>query len=84
MENKYIYEKIDKVLQVQDKVNYEELLELFNMLKLNIQTTQTNINNNKIDENSFYNYIQPSYYVQKLETIYSSFAIAPSRNEDER
>lgn len=83
MENKYIYEKIDKVLQNQDKVDYEELLELFKMLELNMQTSKTNINN-KLDENSFYTYIKSSYYVKKLETIYSSFVVTTSRNEDER
>lgn len=83
MENKYIYEKIDKVLQNQDKVDYEELLELFTMLELNMQTSKTNINN-KLDENSFYTYIKSSYYVKKLETIYSSFVVTTSRNEDER
>jgi hypothetical protein len=83
LENKYIYEKIDRVLQNQDKVDYEELLELFKMLELNMETSKTNINN-KLDENSFYTYIKSSYYVKKLETIYSSFVVTTAKNEDER
>ena len=84
MENNDIYKKIDKFLQNKNDVNYEELLDLFKILKLNIQLSNSNMNNKNLDENIFYNYIQPSYYVEKLETIYSSFIIAPSRNEDER
>jgi hypothetical protein len=83
LENKDIYQEIDKILQDKDNINYEELLKLFKNLELNIQNNKTNMNNNKLSENKFYNYIKPSYYVNKLETIYSGFIVTP-RNGDER
>lgn len=83
MENKDIYIKIDKILQDKDNINYEELLKFFKALELNIQTNKTGMSNNKPSENKYFNYIQPSYYVKKLETIYSGFIVTP-RNGDER
>ena len=78
MENTSIYQKIDTILQNKEEMNLEELLSLFKILKSDLYYFET-----KADENNFYNYIDPEYYVKKLETLYSGFIISQIKRDGE-
>lgn len=84
MENKELYTKIDLLLKNEDTIDLKSLLECFKDLKSNIQNSKNEANNNSLNKIDFYNYIKPSYYVQKLETIYSGFILAPYENRSRR